>query len=1331
MDGTDNDGGRGGDAGSAGDVVAHGGTTGLRTITTLGDSAPAFLAKSIAGSGANGGSGKNFGDGGAGGFGGTAGDVSISGQWDISTSGDNSAGIAALSLGGPGGQGGDGGWCCDTSGGGGGASGPSGDVTVTLESGSKGINTNGTGSHAILAQSIGGHAGSARTSDSLVVSFAASAGSAGAAGDVTVTNSDGAPITTEGNEAVAIFAQSIGGGGGNGGDSSSIPGFADFYAQGGSGSIGAIGGSVSVENAGSITIAGNSGGGIVAQSVGGTGGSGGTSSAKIVSLGGGASDGANGGSVTIDNSGDISDTINTGDAGEDAICQVGCSPGIVAQSIGGGGGFGGSSFSEFSLGGRAGGGGDGGEVSVTNSGAINPANAKESPGIHAQSVCGGGGRGGAALALAPGASIAIGAQGGVGGHGESVTIENNTEKVTGGNSDNSHGLWAQSIGGGGGYGGTSASISGDFELPAVALAVGANGGGGGDGGGRGGTGAIGQGGSVSVGGGGAATGDGGDVTVTVGSSAAIMAGANTADSDITVASYGIFAQSVGGGGGHAGNVSVATNDYSLYGTGLAMSQNTTMAGGDGGTVTVNSNGLLQTDGKSSIGIFAQSVGGGGGIAGEVTQNSTGAMIGSNGGEGTAGPVSVTISNSVETDGETAHGVVAQSVGGLSGSGSATTTDTKVSVTLTGENAIIQTAGAGSSGIYAQSSGHGKGPIAVTIEEGARILHGGPLGNTGIVGAGIVIQEGTNNTIVNKGTIQLFNNADPSAGVAIRAIDVPGVSEPSQVVITNSGTIDGWICVDNAGQEQCAEATQPAAPLDAAAASSAAPTQTQITLINEEGGVLNSGDVYEVARFENRGTLQPGGPGRVSTLRHDGDFIHTESGRMVMTLDAANNTSDRMQISGTADLRGDLIMELIDLGGEKPRESVTILVAEDGLSQRSGSLFSIQPSVVAGYELAFVGQNRVDVSYDIDFASPQILAVTTHNEGEVARHIQSVFADGALEPVFEDLVEIQDLGSYKEVLGSLDGQIYADTQLTTLYSSQYFKDSMLSCGERSGDARFITEAQCSWMRVDGRHLNRDQTSASRGFDETAFQFAGGGQFAVAEDWFLGGALSIEYRSLDEDGGYADADGRQFQGGLVAKRQFGDTLVSGAFSGGFASFDTSRSVFSGATAEGDQNIWLLSGQLRAEHAFEFTDWYVKPRGDLGVDYVSSGGLTESGAGSLDLKVRDSDDVYVYLQPAVEVGMEHVFDSGTVARPWLSVGVTQFLTSKSPTTTASFIGDPTSSGSFTTQSELDRTYLDLEAGLTVLTVHNVNVSAVGVGRLSSNTQSYGGGLKASLLF
>ena len=140
-----------------------------------------------------------------------------------------------------------------------------------------------------------------------------------------------------------ILAQSIGGGGGNGSSVLSLnvaapaPGSTLVGLNiGGSGGEGNIGGTVIVENSGTIVTYGEDAHGIFAQSIGGGGGNGGIAlavngvlasngTAPVLAIGGFGGDGGNGGNVTATNTG----VIQT--SGKNAY-------GILAQSIGGGGG---------------------------------------------------------------------------------------------------------------------------------------------------------------------------------------------------------------------------------------------------------------------------------------------------------------------------------------------------------------------------------------------------------------------------------------------------------------------------------------------------------------------------------------------------------------------------------------------------------------------------------------------------------------------------------------------------------------------------------------------------------------------------------------------------------------------------------------------------------------------------------------------------------------------------------------------------------------------------------------------------------------------------------
>ncbi|RVD46949.1 hypothetical protein EN750_38205, partial [Mesorhizobium sp. M7A.F.Ca.ET.027.03.2.1] len=136
-------------------------------------------------------------------------------------------------------------------------------------------------------------------------------------------------------------------------------------------------------------------------------------------------------------------------------------------------------------------------------------------------------------------------------------------------------------------------------------------------------------------------------------------------------SHGIFAQSVGGGGGASGAAANASEADMTIGGAISLPSGD---GSNGGHVTVNNDGIIETWKDGALGIFAQSVGGGGGYGGVVSADTAGdesvalqlGGFGGNGGNG--GKVDVTVSGTIITHGERAHGVVAQSVCGGGGYG---------------------------------------------------------------------------------------------------------------------------------------------------------------------------------------------------------------------------------------------------------------------------------------------------------------------------------------------------------------------------------------------------------------------------------------------------------------------------------------------------------------------------------------------------------------------------------------------------------------------------------------------------------------------------------------
>jgi hypothetical protein len=319
-------------------------------------------------------------------------------------------------------------------------------------------------SSALVAQSVGGGGGNAGASSnntlgaasSLVSSLLGASGGVGGKGSYVEINTNGGAIQTSGLNAMGIVAQSIGGGGGEAASTTSA--IAATFGLGASGGAGGNADFVSVINASPISTGGNNAVGILAQSIGGGGGLG-TSTLTVAeghsldyqfNLGGGKSASSittgDGQAVTVSNSG----SVNT--KGANAV-------GVLAQSIGGGGGFVASTLSGGSInvkpsviGAQAGSSGNGANVTVSQSGAV-LTNGAGAIGIVAQSVGGGGGYLGITsndpnASLNNGSNISIGAAGGAQGNGGIVTVTNTGTITTTGK--NAVAILAQSVGGGGG-----------------------------------------------------------------------------------------------------------------------------------------------------------------------------------------------------------------------------------------------------------------------------------------------------------------------------------------------------------------------------------------------------------------------------------------------------------------------------------------------------------------------------------------------------------------------------------------------------------------------------------------------------------------------------------------------------------------------------------------------------------------------------------------------------------------------------------------------------------------------------------------------------------------
>lgn len=729
------------------------------------------------------------------------------------------------------------------------------------------ITTFAAKSDGVVAQSVGGGGGSGGNTMSVAaaaapvaitatVDLGGTGGGGGSGAGVTVTTSGS--IRTLSGQSVGVVAQSIGGGGGSGGSVTSVEatlGKNSVNATvdlGGKGGAGGHGSAASATNTGAITTIGQQSFGMLVQSVGGGGGHGGSVHDYAVSIAAGSAEQKSGGT-------DVSGTVNVGGKGGSGgqgqaatITQSGSiftagdlAHGAVVQSIGGGGGTGGSVFSlsvgaavaqpsqgggdpaaqqlnaSVSIGGKGGSGSSGGTVTFTSTAASTVTTlGDQAYGVLAQSVGGGGGNGGDAKSLsvtlvaptngtdvideakksllgnafgyvsgtfakpAPSmgvpakslsATASVGGDGGRGNVGGAVTVTLDTTSSITTYGSQSHGVFAQSIGGGGGSGGAANTLS---VAPVKTNTL-----------------------SVTVGGAGGSGNKGGTVTLNEPTGASTVPTGKI--STLGHGAAGIFAQSVGGGGGSGGVATDKAMSLPLV-SGKSLTVGLGGKGGDGsdgGTVSVTRSAAIETSGHNAVGIFAQSIGGGGGSGHYVGEGdamglltlSMGGSGGSNGGSG--GTASVTNSGAITTKGPLGHAILAQSVGGGGGLTDLASSSVKAPgiptgpavamphLTLSLGNSSGPSAGDGgavkvdNTGALATTGNHAYGILAQSISGGGGILHAGNAANMVDPGAAITVystESGRGGDVTVTAGPSASGGGIATSGIAAHAIFVQSV-----------------------------------------------------------------------------------------------------------------------------------------------------------------------------------------------------------------------------------------------------------------------------------------------------------------------------------------------------------------------------------------------------------------------------------------------------------------------------------------------------------------------------------------------------------------------------
>lgn len=1365
-------GGKGGTAGMGGAVDVM--NSGL--LQTQGKDAYGVFAQSVGGGGGAGGDATassmayqqaklnvTTAIGGKGGAGGDGNKVNVWNSGLVNTSADTAIGIFAQSVGGGGGTGG----------------------FSTTDQG--GVYQAG-GYSTELSLAIGGQGGaSGNGQDVMVANYINSTASdpgafsdTAALSDRDITGAGG--IMTTGDMAAGIFAQSVGGGGGHGGDATGKGGNGQLsvnVAIGGGGGSGGDGGNVSVHNGtGAIATYGAQSYGIFAQSVGGGGGTGGNAAtgsgddpeyafpnqAEKLAAGSTVSNPKDITPVTdviwdwkdnvkgawddknrLQELYELNSDINTAEKPK----FYGLTATDLTVDVGGG------------AGGTGGAGGDGRTVTIDSSGSISTRGAM-SYGMFGQSVGGGGGVGGASAPSTANdqlhdagveSSISVGGSGGKGGNGGDVSLTNNAGGQIQTSGDLAFGMFAQSIGGGGGVGGASTPNAG-LGNP-MALSLGAS--------------AVDSGDFVS--------GKGGQANLT-------NAGSITTTGDHGV---GMLAQSVGGGGGIATVAGQTQNpDTGMFDTttrSLVTGAVTPTLGanylssknvGGNTNVMLNSGGSISTQGVNAMGILAQSVGGGGGLivvdennqvtVNELAQNTTVSPHGGN----NAGLVNVTTqgSTAVITSGAGAVGIVAQSLGGGGalvngfngvnvntgsqqvyqnrwnmGMGGAVTVNNNSDIFTTGDYAhgIFAQVSSGTGGVIGRSDGTGVvfrsgmgdqmycggksvvaggdcgGAVAVNLQAGTIDVKGAhswgvvaesenvsnyeagyewnedmSSASVNVASGARVIAEGNadgaillnasgTNTVVNSGVIQGNNSA---GGYAINS-----VGKSYKVTNQVGGVIEGSFGSKCSGT--CQDVPAP-----------------EVNIQND--GVIASGATMDLGAgsINNDGTLDIHGS-KLGVTNLTGNY--SGGGNLVFDADYAKKQSDRLVVSGTANVGGTVTVNPTSIRNSQ----VALMTAEGGLT--------LDPKLTASRKLLF--DTKLDNDGKTLYATP-VARFSDQASGldatsrVVAGHLQSLFDGGAtMDKGFASLAKLDSADQYGTALRSVTGRALGSMGAFRYQASRGFVGNMnQGCAEVDSPV-----ADCTWGRAQFSDTEQDETSSALGYQANAATYEMGLQKQVRDDLSIGAGVGYEDSHFSDADNLTRVNGKGLLAGVGARYKSGNYDLSAIVDGGYGDYDSKRYVIMGDTADianGKPKLWNAGLHLSAAYTEQFGRAYVKPFAELHAINVHNDGYTESGGSGFNMAIQSSNNVLFGGAVGTEVGSTFSVGDAAKLRVFGSAAV-QLGSDEDWRTTARF-ADQSTDDNFSVRTQLPTTLGRVAVGASLLNWKNVDLSV-------SYVTEFGGGYRS----
>lgn len=486
--------------------------------------------------------------------------------------------------------------------------------------------------------------------------------------------------------------------------------------------------------------------------------------------------------------------------------------------------------------------------------------------------------------------------------------------------------------------------------------------------------------------------------------------------------------------------------------------------------------------------------------------------------------------------------------------------------------------------------------------------------------------------------------------------------------------------------------------------------------NNVGGVYNIASLtnFTGGTFYNHGILSPGGDGVVTdTAYMQANLKQGTDG--VFLVDVDGQDADYLKVDGNAELAGKLQLNFLDV----LQPTTVTVMSTYWLDQRELTLANL---IVDG-DIRYVDDTDVVVDINGYDYSPEGL---NKNGNTVGDALTDAYDNGNhnVDPILTALANLTTIEDYESAIEQLTPEVYADNNLSVVQLSSLFTGRLFSCRVADGAYRFSAEGECQWFAAAGSTTEQDATSDYQGYSQKAVNIAGGGQWALSEDWRFGAGLGYTSSSSETDIG-ATSESSQFQGGAVVKYDHEGMMLAGAVAVGTSTSDTERTVSFGGldeTLTGTSNSTFVSARLQGSYTYQLGDAaYVKPLVDIDVTNLHFGGLQETG-GSSALTLSEGNSLVATFAPSVEVGGEMALSDDLIARPYVRVGGS-FSNSDGMHVVADFNGETTG---FEVAGGGDTAMAKLGAGVDFLATNEISVRAYYEGAFGETTRQNTVGFK-----